>query len=196
MKCVPENALAIPISFLLHKYCLNHGSIRCLLNHLDWVDTGQCDLDQGEFSRNIFIPIQNWVGVIPIYRKFLPTFSTSVFFALSIFEYVVTSEVFHCVLTFTFRCVVPRQALSDQVKYVAVSQHGLGNLWVCDSNGYWWVNSNFVIHAPPKINTHSVTTFSTPKGEVPVRVSLSINKSAQLISFCNEHVSQLHTPYC
>ena len=74
--------------------------------------------------------------LFPFIENFFQLFQLQYILALSIFEYVVASEVFHCVLTFTFRCVVPWQAPSEQFKYVAVSQHGLGNLWVCDSNGY------------------------------------------------------------
>ena len=52
--CVPENVPTMPIIFLFHKFCLNHGLIQCLLDWLEWVDSIWCDLDICESSRNIF----------------------------------------------------------------------------------------------------------------------------------------------
>ena len=54
VKRVPENVLVIPISFLLHQYLLNNGLILCLLSHLEYVDSSQCNLDQRESSRYLF----------------------------------------------------------------------------------------------------------------------------------------------
>ena len=51
---VPEHVLAMPISFTLQKYFLNHGLILCLSNRLEWVESSRYDSDQREFSRNIF----------------------------------------------------------------------------------------------------------------------------------------------
>ena len=41
--------------------------------------------------------------------------------------------------------------------------------------------SNFFIHIPLKINTHLVTNFLTPEGEVVINVFLYINRSACLV---------------
>ena len=54
VKRVPENVPEIPISFIFHKYCLNHGLIRCLSNWTEWVNLSRCDFDQCELNQNIF----------------------------------------------------------------------------------------------------------------------------------------------
>ena len=53
----------------------------------------------------------------------------------------------------------------------------------------------FFISFWPKINTHFVTNFMTPRGEVPITVSPSINGSACLDRFRNDIVAQPHTNY-
>ena len=58
-----------------------------------------------------------------------------------------------------------------------------------------WVHSIFFIQFPPKVNTHFVTTFTTPKGEVPITVSQSINRSAILVHMHDEIVAQPCTTY-
>ena len=83
----------------------------------------------------------------------------------------------------------------DRVEYVVVAQPGPGNLRAWDSDEYWWIHCNFFIHVPPKINSHFVTTFLTPEGELRIAVSPSINGSAWLVSFRDEIADQLHNTY-
>ena len=91
----------MPIYFLSHEYRLNCGLTRCFLNHLDWVDLSQCDLDQCESSWNLFIPVYDWVNVIPIYRIFALNFLRfRIIFALIIMK-VLFSPLFS--LGFYFR---------------------------------------------------------------------------------------------
>ena len=54
----------------------------------------------------------------------------------------------------------------------------------------------FFHSVPPKINTHSITTFLTPKVKVPIFVSPYINVSAWFVSFWNDTVAQPGTTYC
>ena len=82
-----------------------------------------------------------------------------------------------------------------QVKDIAVSQQGPGNLCVWASDGYWWLHCNFSIHVSSKINTCFVTTFKTPKEEVPVTLSPYINGSSCLVRICNELFAQPRTNY-
>ena len=82
------------------------------------------------------------------------------------------------------------------VKDIAVATLlGLVNLWVWVSNDSRWVHSNFVIHVPPETNTHFVTIFLTPRGEVLIAVSPSINKSAHFVKMHDDLVAQLRTTY-
>ena len=67
------------------------------------------------------------------------------------------------------------QSTSEQVEDVEVSHIGPSNLWAWASDGYLWIHCNFVIHVLPKINSRFVTTFPTPKLEVPITVSPYIN---------------------
>ena len=73
------NLPAMSISFILHKYRLNHGFIRCLLNRLEQVYSNQCDLDQRESSWNIYDPkLHNFCSVFS--KILLPLrFSLSLF---------------------------------------------------------------------------------------------------------------------
>ena len=84
----------------------------------------------------------------------------------------------------------------DQVEDVSVAQPGPGNLWVWASNGSWRVHSNFVIRIPPKINTNFVTTFTTPEGEFPKTVFLSINRRTCLVSMRDKIFAQPRTNDC
>ena len=145
----------------------------------------------------------NWFlfFVIPNNRIFAPNFfNLNIIFALSIFEKnYISSKVF----TFTFFCAIPRQAPLgkiwrpyDKVEYVIDPLPGPGNLWVWYSNGSWWVNSNTVILVLPKINTHFVIIFPTPKGEFPITFSLYINESTWLVLMHDELVDQPRITYC
>ena len=58
---------------------------------------------------------------------------------------------------------------------------GTVNLWVLASDDSRWIHSNIVICVTPEINTHFVTTLTTPKGEAPITVYLYINGSARLL---------------
>ena len=91
---------------------------------------------------------------------------------------------------------MPRQDPADRGEDVTFSQPGRGSLWAWASDDSRWVNSNFFIRVLPKINTNSITTFPTPKVEVPITLSPSINGSARLVSFCDEPVVQTCTTYC
>ena len=91
---------------------------------------------------------------------------------------------------------MPQKAPNDQVKDVAVAQPDPGNLWVWASNVSQCINSNFVIHVLPEINTHFVITFMTPEGGSLIAVTSSINRSAWLFSFHDELVAKTHTAYC
>ena len=173
------------ISFLLHKYRLNCWLIRCLLNHIEWVDLIRCDLDQHESSRNLCdSKLQNFCAQL---------FNFKIIFALSIFEKIVAIKIF----TFTFHFSMPWQSpIGDirrpycGVKYVEATLPDPSNLWTWASDGSRWVHSNFFIHISPKINTHFITTFLTPKGKVPITVSLYINFSAWLISMHSDLFAQ------
>ena len=90
---------------------------------------------------------------------------------------------------------MPRRDPDDRIEYVAVAQYGPGNLWLWASNGSLWAHSNFFIRIPPKINTHSVTNFTTPEGGVPITVSPPINGSSCLVRFGGEIYVQLRTTY-
>ena len=68
-------------------------------------------------------------------------------------------------------------------------------MWAWGSDGSWWVHSNFVIRVTLEINTHFVTTFPAPKGEVPIIVSPPINDNARLVSFRDDIVAQSHSTY-
>ena len=66
-----------------------------------------------------------------------------------------------------------RQYHADQVKHVAVSQPGPGNLWVWASDGSQWVYFSAVINILPRSGNIN-TTIQTPDGEVvPVTMSRS-----------------------
>ena len=84
---------------------------------------------------------------------------------------------------------MPRQLPEDRVEDAVVAQSGSGNLWMLDSDGYQWVHSNFFICVPPEINTHFVTSSKTPLGEVPIIVSMSINRIACLVRFRDDIVA-------
>ena len=90
---------------------------------------------------------------------------------------------------------MPLQDPAGLVEYVVVAQTGPGILWEWTSNGSRWVHWNFIINVPPKINTHFVTTFSTPEKEALITVSLSINRSSHLVRFYDEISYQLLTTY-
>ena len=91
---------------------------------------------------------------------------------------------------------MPRLEPAYRVKDKSVSQNDNVNLWAWASNESQRVYSNFVICVPPEINTHIVITFLTPKGELPITVSLSISGSANLFIFHYDIVAQLYTDYC
>ena len=70
-----------------------------------------------------------------------------------------------------------------------------GNLCHYAPDSSRWVHRNAVICVMTKINTHFVTNFTNPKGEVPITVSPSINGSACLFSV-NERFVQKCSTYC
>ena len=62
---------------------------------MDWSDTGVIWINMNRV-RIFLIPVYNWVGTIPIYKIFAPNFfNFRIIFALSIFENIVASKVFH-----------------------------------------------------------------------------------------------------
>ena len=63
---------------------------------MKWVDSSRCDLNQRESSGNIFDSNLELSDVFPIYRIFAPNcFNLKIIFALSIFENIVASKIFH-----------------------------------------------------------------------------------------------------
>ena len=69
-----------------------------------------------------------------------------------------------------------------------------GNMWTYASDDSRWVHNDAVICVPPKINTHFVTTLPTPKVDISITASLSINGSARLVSM-NECIVQTRSSY-
>ena len=67
-------------------------------------------------------------------------------------------------------------------------------LWAYYWDGSQWFHTDAVIFLMPKINTHFVKTFMTPKGDFPITVSPSINGSAWLVSM-NECFFQTRSSY-
>ena len=102
--------------------------------------------------------------MISIYRIFAPTFfNFEIIFALRFFLCLWGFPLgFYFQFSFWHSTLIP----FNKVKDVVVAQPGPGNLCVWASGGSLWVHSNFVIRVPPEINTHSVTTFTTPEGGV------------------------------
>ena len=143
----------------------------------------------------------NRVGIflIPNYRNFvLNFFNFEIIFALIIFEKYVATKVF----TFFFFCAMPRRSPAGKfwnpdywVEDVEATLTGTGNMWAWYFCVSWWVCSKFFIRVSLEINTHFVTTFPTPKGELLITVSLSINVSASLVRMHNNIFSQLFTTY-
>ena len=137
----------------------------------------------------------NRVGIIliPNYRIFVRSFfNFKIIFALRIFENNFASS---RVFTLNFFWGVPRkspvgdaQRSTEGVEDSAVAPlpgpgtlPGTVNLWVLASDDSRWIHSNIVICVTPEINTHFVTTLTTPKGEAPITVYLYINGSARLL---------------
>ena len=122
---IPEKAYvlnvpAMTIFILLHKYRMNHGLIRWLLNRLEIFDSSRCDSYQHEPSRNICdSKLQNFCAQLFQLRKY---------FCAQHFRKFVAPKIF----TYTFHCVIPRQSPigwvwrpSDQVGYVKSPLNGL-----------------------------------------------------------------------
>ena len=82
-----------------------------------------------------------------------------------------------------------------QVEYVAVFHPGPGKLLEWASDGSQWVDCNFVIHVRHENNTHFVTIFPTPEGEVSITVPLYTNGSDFLDRFRDEIFAQPPTTY-
>ena len=57
-----------------------------------------------------------------------------------------------------------------------------GNMWAYSYYGSRWVHTDTVIHFPPEINNHFVTTLPNPEWYFLIMISLSINRSALLVS--------------
>ena len=146
--------------------------------------------------RIFFIPIYNWIGVIPIHRIFGPNFSTSELFLRSAFlKILLPLRFFAKFLLSLFILPCHINPLMNRLKMLNFLNIVPGYLWACVSDGSRCVHSNFVICVPPESNTHFVTTFPTPEGGFLITVSPSINGSSWLVSFRNDHVTQPHTNY-
>ena len=179
VKWVPENVLEMSISFLLHKYCLNHGLIRCFSNWLERVDPSRRDLDRRKSSWNLCdAQIQNFRAQLFQIQNYSPA------------QYF---RKYCCLqgLTLTFFCAMPRSALVGEiwgpsVKYdkapdvywwypvtaippnIAIlpdfsTTTQTDNLYSYTPDGYLWVHRNSVICVPPEINTYFSTLFWVPK---------------------------------
>ena len=75
----------------------------------------------------------------------------------------------------------------DGIEYVKYPLTGPGNMWAYAFDVSRWFHTDAVIRVPPEINTRFFTTIMTPKGYLPITVSLSINGRAQLVGM-NERV--------
>ena len=88
---------------------------------MEWVGSIWCYSYQHESNGDIFFPVYNRVGVIPIYRIFaLNFFKFENIFALSIFDNFLPLR-FSTRFSLTFSSVVPRRDPAEQVKDVSVA---------------------------------------------------------------------------
>ena len=46
-----------------------------------------------------------------------------------------------------------------------------GNIWVCASDGSWWVHTDGIIRGPPEINYHFIPTLMTYEGDVLINMA-------------------------
>ena len=158
------------ISFILHKYWLNCGLIRCFWigwNGLVWI---------GMILINV-----NRVGifVIPNFRIFAPkSLIFQIIFALRIFKMLVASKVF----TFNFFCSMTRIAPSDEswspsekVEFVVVSCNVIP--WDHGHDGSLWVHSSALINILPRSGNIS-TTIQNPEGGL---VLITVSRSGWLV---------------
>ena len=157
-KVYVPNVLAIKQSFLMHKYCLHHWLIRCLLNWLEWVDLIWCDSDQRESSRNVCdSKLQNFCTQLFQFQNYL---------CAQHFEFLFPSIVF----TFTILCATTRKFpgrkilhTDNGIKHVAVTH----TVWIWYRGYDWslWVYPSEVINSLPGYWNTS-TTLKTNDGEV------------------------------
>ena len=182
-----------------------------LSNQLEWVDSSQSNLDQREPIRNLCDSKLQNVCAQP--------FNFKIIFALRIFE-TFASKVF----PFTFFYAMLQRAPVGKIQcpYVKDAKDLVvswwysvtailpditipldysttlhtSNIWNYAPNGSRWVHRNAVIRFTPNINTHLVTTFWTPKGELPITMYQSIDESTHLVSMQDNLITQPRTTYC